>query len=218
VSARFPPPRASPPFVALRPRVGARSPMSGASWWAAKAAGLGRNAHPIPRGYVEGQRARPGCVGRRGRSVVQRWRAARRLGDWSSRTRFQSVERPPTGKPSRRAIRFASLAHERKALVSHRTRSPPSIALRPRVAARPPMSGASLPATEAAACARETLSQSRRSPRAVRCGMWAVRFARLELELDYALFAPACASPPSIAMRPRVAARWSPILGGKRSH
>jgi hypothetical protein len=31
---------------------------------------------------------------------------------------------------------------------------------------------------------------SRRSPRAVRCGTWAVRFARLELELDNALFAP----------------------------
>ena len=48
----------SPPSVATRPRVAARSPMSGASWWA----------------DVGG----PGRAVRRGRCGVERWRALRR--------------------------------------------------------------------------------------------------------------------------------------------
>jgi hypothetical protein len=39
--------------------------------------------------------------------------------------------------------------------------------------------------------------------------MWVVRFARLKLELDNALFVPARSSPPFVALRPLVAARSS---------
>jgi len=58
-------------------------------------------------------------------------------------------------------IRFARLEHELTTrLFTPAGSSPPSLGLRPHVAARSPMSGASLPATKPPECGRETLIQS----------------------------------------------------------
>jgi hypothetical protein len=82
----------------------------------------------------------PGRVVRRGRSGVERW--------W--------------------ALRCARLARERiTALFAAACASPPSVALRPRVEARSSMTGASLPAAQAAECVIDKPKPwSRRSARA----------------------------------------------------
>ena len=110
------PPCSSPPSVALRPRLAARLPMSGASW-RAKAAEC-----------VSDERARP----------------------WSRR--------------SPRALRFARRSWRLLHLRAHRHVR----ALSPRVAARSPMSGASLPATKAGECGRSSNSEGGRSSTSVR--------------------------------------------------
>jgi hypothetical protein len=70
---------------------------------------------------------------------------------------LQSVERPPTARGSRRAIRFARL--ERTDSARFHTGALIATFRRgdPRVAARSPISGASWPATKAAEYGRETL-------------------------------------------------------------
>jgi hypothetical protein len=73
--------------------------------------------------------------------------------------------------------------------------------MRPRVAARSPMSGAPLPATHAGACTDERARPwSRRSPPACRWGMWVGAIAA-------GLFISSCSAPPSVAPGPRVTAR-----------
>jgi len=77
---------------------------------------------------------------------------------------------------------------------SHRrSSSPPHVALRPRVAARSPMSGGCC-ATNSIIHARAR-PRSRRSARAAVVERWrALRFARLAIERTTAFFTPACAS------------------------
>ena len=93
--------------------------------------------------------------------------------------RASVLDCPPMRHGSRRAIRFPREAGARtdEALFTLARSSPPSIALRPRVAARSPMSGASWPATQAACTDERARPGSRRSPRALRCGMSAVAAA-----------------------------------------
>jgi hypothetical protein len=108
----------SPPTVATRPRVAARSPMSGASWRATEAAERAREtAHPVPSGNT----------------ALPRHYALRRS------SRRKRVEVP--------AVRSGHESEARTDSVSHwRGPSPPSVAMHPRVAA-PPLGGASKFAT-----------------------------------------------------------------------
>ena len=146
--------------------------------------------------------------GGRAPSTMQH-RPSRRAGFW--RTRFSRSGGRQTGRGSRRRIRFARL--ERELMTPLRAgaleRMTPfhiavliaaSVARRPRVAAPSPMSGASLAATEAAACARQTLACS---SRAERIRGW----QKAGSQMNSVPFAPARSSPPSIVPRPCVAAR-----------
>jgi len=77
---------------------------------------------------------------------------------------------PPTATPTtrgaRRSIRFTSVALERMTrLFTPACSSPPSVAMRPRVAARSPMRGASWRGTQAAECRCARLVRSHRTLR-----------------------------------------------------
>ena len=110
-----------------------------------------------------------------------------------------------TTRPASCSIRFARRA--RTDTASSRRRAHRRLAMRPRVAARSPMSGVSLRAAKGHRCVNRSVTAKRvQGPRR------SIRIVRRELERITALFAPACSSPPSIAPRPRVAAR-SPMSG-----
>ena len=140
-NALFTPACSSPPSVALRPRVAARSPMSGASLPATRRTSATRNARPVRRAVrFSKQRGRAGFGVR------------------------ASVGRgPPTGRGSRRSIRFARLELERitplhagALIATFRCAAPArcgAFADERRIVA----------ATKAAECGRETLIQSRRA-------------------------------------------------------
>jgi len=135
--------------IAMRPRVAARSAMSGASWPATEAGECGHEtpiAIPTSGGTPSTRVRVPGRVVRCRRSGLD---LGRRQGGYEQRERsFRHHEWPPTARGPRRSIRFARLERERMtafhtaALVATRCAAPS-------VAVRSSMSGASLPATKA---------------------------------------------------------------------
>jgi hypothetical protein len=100
----------------MRPRVTARSAMSGASWWAGE--GAAQNTGDDKRVAGSASSVWPTRFGGRVAAIGSRF--------------------PPSDP-------FARLKHERMTRFTPARSSPRSIALRPRVAARSPMSGASWP-------------------------------------------------------------------------
>jgi hypothetical protein len=142
-NARFTPARSSPPSIAMRPRAAARSLMSGA-WWRRRQARADAKRSSTPRKRFE------------------RWRAPSCHAAWppTSSSRSSVGLRVPgrafdADGPFER-WRGATAA----ALFTSAYQSPPTAAMRPRLAARSPMSGGSWRATRAATCGRETLIQS----------------------------------------------------------
>jgi hypothetical protein len=160
-----------------------------------------------------------------GRRVVVGDEGGRRTSTHSSgRHVFSVTSLDPLRQAEARTVHgFLTLAHS----------SPLSVALRPRVAARSPMRGASWPATKADAKVFRPLGRcGRRGP----CASLVASFGRAgvskrsgtrqhvevpvvpiqspgaEARRDNVLLIPACSSPPSVALRPRVAAR-SPMRG-----
>jgi len=75
------------------------------------------------------------------------------------------------------------------------------------------MSGALLPATKVAERVIDDRARPLVASFAAGVALWNVAWRHgargLKLERINSLYTPACASPPSIALRPRVAARWS---------
>jgi hypothetical protein len=126
---------------------------------------------PSRRRAVRRRRARASLVASfaagRGSRSAQLPHEIRAATSWLN-VNLPAVERPPTGQGSRLPIPFAILELERiNALFAPACSSPPSVALRPPVAAGSPMSGASFPRRGLAeeSCARSSRysrGQSRR--------------------------------------------------------
>jgi hypothetical protein len=177
------------PLIATLPRAAARSPISEASLSATKAGTCGREALiQLPRISKSS-----GAVPR----VPPPSMPCRVDG------RSSTSERAPVASFAAGAMVWNVGGAIAVARSTPACSSPPSIALRPRAAARSPMSGAARWATKGAARGRETLIQSHR----------AVRLRRLPHERRGSrlngghLFTPSRSSPPPVVMRLRLPAR-----------
>jgi hypothetical protein len=125
-------------------------------------------------------------------------------------------QRCPRYTPDRRPIQFARLAGERITRFTPASASPPSVATRPRVAARSAMSGASWRETRADRCGREMLSRCREQCGPPTPARNDSRFPPYDPvreaggRTDSAYYTPTCSSPSSMATCPRVMAVGPP--------